>query len=196
MNLGMAAGAVTVEREPQIMKARGCGAERSTSIVECGCIGVAFQAEPAHFWPIQEPGVGRAMILMAGTATFHTNGGVLEGEGATLVGVALEAARFIVGCSGRCVQAKRTGSAMWIVAIDARHRALGNGMTMRPLEGGPGAGMTTGANLIDSRGAGCRKSQPGEGCGRLRRQVAKQGQGVICNGMVDRMAAHAGNLNL
>ena len=90
---------------------------------------VTLEAHGKDHRPAEEARVWRAVRAVADLAAFDSNGSVFESKRPTFVGVALEAG-FFVGERLRdpcrpCRHAPRgSGSAVWIVAIRARHEAL------------------------------------------------------------------------
>jgi hypothetical protein len=82
---------------------------------------------------------------MAGTATFESHGRVFIYEGTAHLGMAVYARRFVakrdtLGC--------RALGTVGIVAVDASHGALGEGVRMRTLKLGALRGVATGALSI------------------------------------------------
>jgi hypothetical protein len=149
-------------------------------------VGVTLQTDLANILPGEHPGVGGAMRFMTGSATLKANGGVLEGEGAADLRVALEASRFVGGCE---LHHARTEASVRVVAIDARHGVLHQAVGERLLKGRPDGQMASGAELID--------------VGRLARDESEGPVGVnlvaggasnLILGVATRDAAHLGGL--
>lgn len=149
MNLGVAGGAASIGRKSQVMKTCGDGSQGPAAIAWGWNVRVTFQTDVAHFCTIEHPRIGRTVILMTGTTTFHPDWSVFKGKRPSLVGVTLKAARLGVCGAGCGVQPKRPRCAVRIMAVHARHRALRDRMGMRSLKGSPGTGMATGAKLAD-----------------------------------------------
>lgn len=90
---------------------------------------VTFQAQGEDDWAAEQPGIGRSVRRVAGLAAFHTDNGMLEGEGSALLGVALEAGFFV--CESLVYHARTGGHppggserAVRVMAIRAGHGAL------------------------------------------------------------------------
>ncbi len=169
----VAYGAVLEPGRAQVMK-RGRNATKYLPCVACrihSYIGVTLQAHKTNLMPGEHSRICRSMRLMAPTAAFKPHRRVLECEGSSLVCVAAQAARLVRGVSPNLL---RTKSSMWIVAVDTRHRALRQSVSVRSLKLRPGTQVATGALRVD-----------------LRRLVRPQRRGSPVNGV----APAAGNLS-
>ena len=110
---------------------------------------MALHAYPAHHRARQHSGIGRAVRLMAGTATLQPHRSMLERKGARLIAMAPRAAWF-AGARGLGHFGQR--AAVRIVAIDARHGAFGQTMFVGALKARPNIAMASRALRIDLRG--------------------------------------------
>ena len=104
------------------------------------------------------------MRFVAGGAAFIADGRVLEGEGTTFIAVAFDAARLIAG-KGLAHGGLR--GPVRIVAIDARHRILGNLVPVRLLKLCHDIQVAAGAKLIDLFGRSCHQANRPVGVNRM-----------------------------
>lgn len=132
---------------------------------------MTLQAHQAHFLTSQHFGIRRAVRLMTASAAFQPDGGVLEREWASLIGVAPVTARLVR--SGR-LHHSRAERSVRVMAIHTGHDAFGKVMAEWSLELVGGARVAAGALRVDVR--------------RLPRNQA--GRTLLMN----RMAAHAAHL--
>ena len=109
---------------------------------------MTLQADQPHFLPHEHAGVGRSVGLVTGRTAFKTHRRMLKREWATLVSMTLETTGLI---GGENLGHRGSDAPVWVVAIDAAHRALGQFVVKRLLELRPRTHMTAPALLIDRR---------------------------------------------
>ena len=148
----VASCAVAVTGGSKVVKCRGHYSQRCTG--GCGCalrrqIRMTLQADEANFLPHQHPRVGRSVRFMATIAAFKSYRGMFKRERAAFVGVATEAAWFV---RGKRLRHGGPETAVGVVAIHARHGALGQPVFVGTLELRPRAGMARRALLINGGG--------------------------------------------
>ena len=145
----MADGAVLESRIAQVMKCRRYGAQWSASggsRRRHRQIGVALQANVLYLCPGEHPRVGRSMRLMTRLTTFQLHGRMREDERAGLVSVTVETTGLV---RARRLHHMRERTTVRIVAIDARHGALGERMFVGSLKRRPFAVVAAGALLVN-----------------------------------------------
>ena len=111
-------------------------------------VGVTLQAHKSNFMPGEHPRIRRSVRLVATAAAFQTHGRVLECEGPSLVGVTAQTAGLVCGKSSHLL---RTKTSMRIVAVDARHCALRQSVSVRSLKLRPCTQVAAGALRVDLR---------------------------------------------
>ena len=161
MNGHVAHSTVLKARAEQVVEGRWNLAQvrqvrRPKSGNRCGrrsTIGVALQANQAHFVTNQHAWIGRAVRLMTGHAAFEAHWRMFEHEGTTLIAVALEAGRLIAECNPHGL---RHGAPVRIMTVGARHRAFGQAMLVRLLKRRPNRKMAGRALGVD---VGCLSDQ-------------------------------------
>ena len=124
----MAHGAVAVKGVAQVVECRGQAAlHLARGSVDRKC-GVAFQALCGYVAPGQHAWIDRAVGFVTGGAAFGSDWRMFKAERATLIGMALVAARFIgpiAGGRSHCFAVERS---MRIMAIGAVQLPLQNFM--------------------------------------------------------------------
>lgn len=149
MNLLMADRTILVPRRTQIMERRGNYADdriRLGRSRRSRQIRVAVQADKPDLLVREHARIRRTVRFVAGCASFEADRGVVECEWPALIGVALEAPRFI-----RCeaMQHVVPECAMRIVTVHAGDCALHDTVSIRLLELRPDRHMTCGAQLVN-----------------------------------------------
>jgi hypothetical protein len=107
---------------------------------------MTLQTLEPHFLPGEHARICRAVRFMASGAAFEPHRRVFVGERTPLVAVAFEAAGFVPR-NGLDLLGPET--AVWIMAVDAGHRAFVQVMAVGTLELGPGVHMAGSALAID-----------------------------------------------
>ena len=129
VNLLVTDGAVAVARRRQVVESRGHYAGHSRRLTrQCGQIGVALEADEAHFLTDQHFRVLGTVRFMAALAALFAHGGMLEGKGSALVAVALETA-WLIGA--RHLHQAGLETTVRVMAVHTTHGALGNAMRER-----------------------------------------------------------------
>ena len=152
----MADRAVLVARRPEVMESRRhySGGRPRT---DCGRqIGMTLQTDLLHHRPRQHPWIGRPVRIVARGTAFKAHRRVLKSEWAALVSMALEAARLV---GGETLCHRGPDAAVWVVAIDAGHRAFRYPMMKRFLKLRHYVGVASGAQLVDRSGLAGHQAQ-------------------------------------
>jgi len=133
--------AVTVAGAAQIVQ----GGRKATQSGTGGQIGMALQAQEAHFSPHQHARVRRPMRLVTNPTALQPQRGMFKRKGTSLVPMAAKAPGFVARHS-----AKRTGppAAMRVVAVCTTHRPLRQTMGVGSLELGPLRRVATRADAV------------------------------------------------
>ena len=148
MDFLMADGAVLESRRPQVVERRRHDAQSHVRVGGSRQIGVTLETDQAHFLARQHSRIRRAVRLVAAPATFKTHHRMLEGERTAFIPMTVEASWFIRReYLGHC----RPHGAVWIMAIDAGHRALRQLVVVGPLKLRPNIDVTARALLVDRR---------------------------------------------
>ena len=121
-----------------------------------GQIRVALKTNQPDFLPDQHPWIRRAVRFMARPAAFKPNCGMLKGERAAFVSVAVQAPRLV---RPEALRHSRPKAAVRIVAIDAGHRGFWNLVMRRSLELHPDVRVATRALLVNRRSFARDQSQ-------------------------------------
>ncbi len=124
----MACGAVLIARAAHVVRS-GLQGDTVGFAAKCARAVVAFEAGGEDAGAAQKLGVGGAMRIVAGFAAVDAHGGMLKGERAALVGVALEAGLLIGKSVGHHAGADSHapgggGGSVRIVAIRTVHEAF------------------------------------------------------------------------
>jgi hypothetical protein len=148
VNLLVTDRAVLVARRIQVVECRRHYAYYAARRVIAWQVGVAFETYEAHLLPRQHARIGGTVRLVASSATFKSDGCVLECEWTALITVAIETARLV---GGEILLHRGADGTVRIVAIHATHGVFGQLMVIRLLELRPDIQMATGALGVDGR---------------------------------------------